>query len=70
MIELSLPSEMEYQLVRRAKESGQDLTIFMEAIVAEFLEDQADRERAEAILDQNNPRFSLEEVERKLGLAD
>ncbi|MBF0134481.1 MAG: hypothetical protein HQL75_18075 [Magnetococcales bacterium] len=64
MLEISLSPEMESQLFRRASESGLALTAFLETIVAEYLEDQADRERAEAILSRNNPRYSLEEVEK------
>lgn len=70
MLAISLTPELERQLVARSQAAGQELTAFVQSIIRDYMEDQADAQRAEEVLAQNNRRYTLEHVERELGLAD
>ncbi len=71
-IEIHLEPELEAELERLSRESGQPKSLYAEAAIRDFLEDQYFFKNAEASYERakDEPRISLEELGRKLGLHD
>jgi RHH-type transcriptional regulator, rel operon repressor / antitoxin RelB len=70
MLAVRLPDDLQERLERLAQETGRTKSYYVRLALEEFLQDEADYRLALARLEKNNPRLSLEDVERRLGLAD
>jgi len=67
-----LPEELAAQLERLAQETGRSKNDYARQAIIEFLEDRADYEQVAEIYERekDEPRVTLEEVKRELGLED
>lgn len=65
-----LPEEMETVLNEVVKKLHTTKTSFIRRAILERIEDELDISLAEEILSRNEKTYSLEEVERELGLAN
>jgi RHH-type rel operon transcriptional repressor/antitoxin RelB len=70
MLALRLPPEIEERLEDLAQKTGRTKSYCAKKAITEFLQNKEDYLFALARLEKNNPRLSLEEVERQLGLKD
>ena len=70
MLALRLPPEIEQRPEDLAQKTGRTKSYYAKKAITEFLQDEEDYLLALARLEKNNPRISLEEVERQLGLED
>jgi predicted DNA-binding protein len=70
MASINFSPELEAKLARLASESGRSVEDIIREVVADYVEEQEDGERALEVLRRNEPTISLEEVERRLGLED
>lgn len=70
MIAVRLPPEVEKRLERLARKTGRSKTFYVREAVLQHLEDLEDYYLAVQRLEENLPGVPLEEVERRLGLAD
>jgi len=68
MLDIELDPELESRLERLAKETGRSRSYYAELAIKQFLEDREDYLRGMAVLERNEPRISLDELERELGL--
>ncbi len=70
MIAVRLPPEIEKRLKRLARKTGRSKTFYVREAVLRHLEDLEDYYLAVQRLEENLSGIPLEEVERRLGLAD
>jgi RHH-type rel operon transcriptional repressor/antitoxin RelB len=70
MISVRLPAEIEKRLERLARKTGRSKTFYVREAILRHLEDMEDFFLATQRLEENLPGIPLEEVERRLGLAD
>jgi len=70
MIAVRLPPEVEKRLERLARKTGRSKTFYVREAILQHLEDLEDYYLAVQRLEENLPSIPLEEVERRLGLAD
>ena len=70
MLAIRLPPEIEKRLAALAKRTGRSKTYYARAAILEHLSDLEDYYLAAARLEKNLPGLSLEEMERRLGVAD
>lgn len=70
MIAVRLPKELETQLERVAHETHRSKSYYIRKALEQFLEDREDYLLAVARLEENNPRISLDEALKKIGLED
>lgn len=74
MLAIRLPPEIEERLARLAKRTGRTKTWYARAAILEYLDDMEDLyladKRYAAVLAGKSKTYTLEEVERDLGLAD
>ena len=70
MIAVRLPPEVEKRLERLARKTGRSKTFYVRQAILQHLEDLEDYYLAVQRLEKNLPGIPLEEVERRLGLAD
>ncbi len=68
MFGIDLDPELEARLDRLEKETGRTKAYYAELAIKEFLEDREDYLKGIAALERNEPRISLERLERELGL--
>ena len=68
MAGIDLNPELEHRLDLLAKETGRSKSYYAELAIKEFLEDREDYLKGIAALERNEPRISLEQLERELGL--
>jgi len=68
MLDIELDPELESRLERLAKETGRSKSYYAKLAIKQFLEDREDYLRGVAALERNEPRISLDELERELGL--
>jgi RHH-type transcriptional regulator, rel operon repressor / antitoxin RelB len=68
MFGIKLDAELEARLDRLAKETGRSKSYYAKLAIKQFLEDREDYLRGIAALERNEPRISLEQLERELGL--
>lgn len=68
MLDIELDPELESRLERLVKETGRSKSYYATVAIKQFLEDREDYLRGLAALERNEPRTSLEELERELGL--
>jgi RHH-type transcriptional regulator, rel operon repressor / antitoxin RelB len=65
-----LPQELAAELEQLARETGRSKSFYARQAIIEFLEDRADYLRAIATLEKREPRLTLEEAKKALGLDD
>lgn len=70
MIAVRLPPEIEKRLARLARRTGRSKTFYVREAILQHLEDLEDYYMAVRRIEENLPGIPLEEVERRLGLAD
>lgn len=74
MLAIRLPKEIELRLAELAKRTGRTKTFYAREAILEHLDDLEDLYLAEATLDRirkgEERTYTLDEVERDLGLAD
>lgn len=74
MLAIRLSPEIEERLEKLARRTGRTKTFYARAAILEYLDDLEDLYLAEkryaAVLAGKSKTFTLEEVERDLGLAD
>ncbi|HUU05257.1 MAG TPA: DUF6290 family protein [Patescibacteria group bacterium] len=70
MIAVRLPESIEKKLDQLAVKTNRTKSYYIRKAIEEFLEDEADYILALERIQKNNPRISLAEMEKRLGLAD
>ena len=70
MLAVRLPDEIEARLAALAERTGRSKSSYVREAVREHLDDLEDYYLAVQRLEERLPTISLEEVERRLGLAD
>jgi RHH-type rel operon transcriptional repressor/antitoxin RelB len=70
MIAVRIPIDIEKKLDQLAAKTNRTKSYYVRKAIEEFLEDEADYLLAMERIQKNNPRISLDELEKKLGLAD
>lgn len=68
MLGIRLDPELEKRLERLAKETGRSKSYYAKLAIKQYLEDREDYLLGMAALERNEPRISLEDLERELGL--
>ena len=68
MLSIRLEPDLESRLERLAKKTGRSKTYYAKLAIREFLEDCEDYLLGIAALERMEPRVSLEDLERELGL--
>ncbi len=68
MLAVRLDAETENKLNRLARETGRSKSYYVKQAIENFLEEREDYLRALAVLERNEPRKSLAEVRKDLGL--
>lgn len=69
MLGVRLEPELETKLEKLARKTGRSKSFYARAAIRQFLEDREDYLLGVAVLERNEPTISLEELERRLGLA-
>jgi RHH-type rel operon transcriptional repressor/antitoxin RelB len=69
MLGIRLEPELEKRLERLAKQTGRTKTYYAKLAIEQFLEDREEYLLGIAALEKMEPRVSLEDVERELGLG-
>ncbi len=69
MLGVRLEPELEARLEKLAKKTGRSKSYYAREAIRQFLEDREDYLLGIAVLERNEPSISLEELERRLGLA-
>ena len=67
---LRLPEDVAAELDRLAEETGRSKSYYARQAIIEFLADRADYLRAVATLEKQEPRLTLAEAKKALGLED
>ncbi|MFI4921000.1 MAG: TraY domain-containing protein [Gammaproteobacteria bacterium] len=70
MLAIRLSPEIEKRLAALAKRTGRSKTYYAREAILEHLSDLEDYYLALARLEKNLPTMSLEDMERRLGVAD
>ena len=68
MLGIRLEPDLEKRLDRLAKETGRSKSYYAKLAIREYLEEREDYLLGIAALERNEPRISLEALERELGL--
>jgi RHH-type transcriptional regulator, rel operon repressor / antitoxin RelB len=68
MLGIRLDPELEKRLERLAKETGRSKSYYAKLAIQQYLEDREDYLLSIAALERNEPRISLEDLERELGI--
>jgi RHH-type transcriptional regulator, rel operon repressor / antitoxin RelB len=68
MLGIRLEPELEKRLARLAKQTGRTKSYYAKLAIEQFLEDREDYLLGIAALERLEPRVSLEDVKRELGL--
>ena len=66
MLAVRLPEQLESRLTTLAKSTHRSKSYYVQRALEEFLADQEDHLLALARLEKNNPRLTLEEMEKRL----
>jgi RHH-type rel operon transcriptional repressor/antitoxin RelB len=67
-LSIRLDSTLEKRLERLAKETGRSVSFHANLAIRKYLDDRQDYVLGIAVLERNEPRISLEDLERELGL--
>jgi len=66
MLDIELDPELESRLEQLPKQTGRSKSYYAKIAIKQFLEDREDYLRGMAALERNEPRISLDELEREL----
>jgi len=69
MLGIRLEPGLERRLARLAKKTGRSKSYYAREAIRQFLEDRQDYLLGMTVLERNEPTISLDELERRLGLA-
>lgn len=69
MLGVRLERELEARLERLAKRTGRSKSYYAKEAIRQFLEDREDYLLGLAVLERKEPTISMEELERRLGMA-
>ena len=69
MLAVRLDSEIENRLAQLAHETGRSKSYYVKQAIESFLEDREDYLLALAVLEREEPRKTLTEVRKELGLG-
>jgi RHH-type rel operon transcriptional repressor/antitoxin RelB len=69
MLGIRLEPELEKRLEKLAKQTGRSKSYYARLAIRQYLEDHEDYLLGIAALEREEPRVSLEELDRELGLA-
>ncbi len=69
MLGVRLEPDLESKLEKLAKKTGRTKSYYARQAIRQYLEDREDYLLGIAVLERNEPTISLEELERRLGLA-
>jgi RHH-type transcriptional regulator, rel operon repressor / antitoxin RelB len=67
---LRLPEDLAAELEQLAEETGRSKSYYARQAIIEFLEDRSDYLRAIATIEKREPRLTLAEAKKALGLDD
>ena len=70
MLAVRLPLQLENRLSQLSEETHRPKSYYVKLALEEFLADREDRLLAIARLEKQNPRITLEEMEKRLDLED
>ena len=70
MLNVRLPVDLESRLITLADKTGRPKSYYVRQAIQNFLDTEEDYLLALTRLEKNNPRLSIEELERHLGLED
>lgn len=70
MLAVRLPKDVEARLNKLAKRTGRPKSYYVRQAIAEFLDEREDYLIALSRLEKREPTVPLEELEKRLGLAD
>ncbi|MBN1523859.1 MAG: ribbon-helix-helix protein, CopG family [Spirochaetales bacterium] len=70
MIAIRLDPETEKKLAKLSQETGRSKSYYVKQAIDNFLEERADYLLALAVLEREEPRKSIAEVRKELGLED
>ena len=68
MLGVRLEKELEERLAKLARETGRSKSYYAREAIRQFLEEREDYLLGISVLEREEPRISLEELERRLGL--
>jgi RHH-type rel operon transcriptional repressor/antitoxin RelB len=68
MLAVRLDSSIEEKLTNLARETGRSKSYYVKQAIVSFLEEREDYLLALAVLERNEPRKSLDEMRKELGL--
>ena len=69
MLGIRLEPALEKRLERLARKTGRSKSHYAREAIRQFLEDREDYLLGLSVLERNEPTLSLDELERRLGLA-
>jgi RHH-type rel operon transcriptional repressor/antitoxin RelB len=69
MLGIRLEPELERRLARLARKTGRSKSYYARQAIRQFLEDREDYLLGISVLERNESTISLDELERRLGLA-
>ncbi len=70
MLAVRLPSYLQQKLLNLTAETHRPKSYYVRQALEDFFADHEDYLRAVARLEKNNPRLSIEEMERRLAVED
>jgi RHH-type transcriptional regulator, rel operon repressor / antitoxin RelB len=70
MLGIRLEPELEKKLNSLAKQTGRSKSYYAREAIRQYLEDREDYLKGIAVLERREPTISLDELERRLGLAE
>ena len=69
MLGIRLDRQLEKRLERLARKTGRSKSYYAREAIRQYLEDREDYLLGLAVLERNEPTISLDELEKRLGLA-
>ena len=69
MLGIRLEKKLEAKLQSLAKKTGRTKSYYVREAIKQYLEDREDYLQALAVLERKEPTITLDELERRLGLA-
>lgn len=70
MLAVRLPEPLDLRLSQLAESTHRTKSYYVKKALEEFLDDHEDHLKALARLEKKNPRITLEQMEKNLGLED
>jgi len=70
MLAVRLPETLDKRLTELSEQTDRPKSYYVRQAIKAFLEDHEDYLLAIARLEKKNPRLSLEEIEKRLGMED